>query len=144
MIKHFDHVTIAVRDAASAIRFFEILGFAVDKSVVISGEPFASYMGIDGLVADHITMAVPDHTPRSEIQILHFQAPEPQRDETVGRLDKLGLNHICFAVDDADATVAKLKEAGVVVRSELKDFHDRKLYFVTGPEDVTVEIAEWH
>ena len=144
MLKNFDHVTIAVRDLEPAIAFFKIFGFEVDKSVVISGEPFSSYMGVDGLVADHVTLAIPGITPHFEIQLLHYQAPEPKRDPSIDRLDKLGFNHICFAVDDADATVAKLKDAGVVVRSELKDFHDRKLYFVTGPEGVTIELAEWH
>jgi hypothetical protein len=26
----------------------------------------------------------------------------------------------------------------------MMDFHDRKLVFVYGPEDVTVELAQWH
>jgi len=24
------------------------------------------------------------------------------------------------------------------------DFHDRKLVFLVGPEDITVELAQWH
>ncbi|MGD8810605.1 MAG: VOC family protein [Gammaproteobacteria bacterium] len=143
MIRHFDHVTVCVRDVEAAKRFFGLLGFEEDKAVVIAGEPFASYMDIPQIEADHITMIVPGVSPRFEVQILHFRHPEPQSDPNIARLDKLGFNHICFAVDDADAIVDHLRDNGVEVRSELQGFHDRLLYFVTGPEGITVELAQW-
>ena len=143
MIKNFDHVTICVRDTAAATRFFGLLGFVEDKSVVISGKRFADYMGIDGIEADHITLIVPDVEPRFEVQILHFHNPKPADDPLIERLDKVGFNHICFAVDDAAAMVANLKANGIEVRSELKGFHERLLYFITGPEGITVELAQW-
>lgn len=45
MIRHFDHATIVVRDLDRARRFFEVLGFKEAIAVVITGEPFASYLG---------------------------------------------------------------------------------------------------
>jgi catechol 2,3-dioxygenase-like lactoylglutathione lyase family enzyme len=51
---------------------------------------------------------------------------------------------VCFAVDDLAAEIAKLSAAGVELRNRVMDFHDRKLVFVRGPEDITVELAEWH
>jgi catechol 2,3-dioxygenase-like lactoylglutathione lyase family enzyme len=42
MLKHFDHLTIVVRDVERAKAFFRVLGFKEATSVVISGEPFAS------------------------------------------------------------------------------------------------------
>ena len=143
MIKNFDHVTVCVRDVDAAKKFFGLLGFVEDKAVVIAGEPFASYMGIEGVEADHITMIVPDTAPRFEVQILHFRNPAPQMDLNIARLDKVGFNHICFAVDDAEGMVERLRANGVEVRSELEGFHDRLLYFLTGPEGITVELAEW-
>ena len=143
MIKNFDHVTVCVRDLEAAKHFFELLGFEEDKRVVIAGEKFAGYMGVEGIEADHLTMIVPDLNPRLEVQILHYRTPEPQRDPLIGRLDKLGFNHICFAVDDAGSIVKRLKENGVEVRSELKLFHNRQLFFLTGPEGITVELAQW-
>jgi len=44
MLKHFDHLTIVVRDLEGAKAFFRVLGFKEAKSVIIAGEPFASYM----------------------------------------------------------------------------------------------------
>lgn len=143
MIKHFDHITVCVRDLDAATRFFGLLGFQEDKSVVISGEPFATYMGLDGIEADHVTLVVPGLSPRFEVQLLHYRHPEARADPNISRLDKIGFNHICFAVDDAEATVEHLKSNGVQVHGELKGFHNRRLFFVTGPEGITVELAQW-
>jgi catechol 2,3-dioxygenase-like lactoylglutathione lyase family enzyme len=143
LIKHFDHVTVCVKDVYAARRFFALLGFEEDKSVVISGERFAAYMGLDEIEADHVTLIVPGRSPRFEVQLLHYRRPEAVADAEIARLDKLGFNHICFAVDDAEATVARLRSNGVEVRGELKGFHNRRLFFLTGPEGVTVELAQW-
>lgn len=143
MIRHFDHVTVCVQDLDAAKRFFGLLGFAVDKAVVISGEPFTSYMGLDEIEADHVTMTIPGAAPRFEVQLLRYRRPAVRTDPNIARLDKVGFNHICFAVDDAQATAERLRAQGVAVRSELKDFHSRRLFFLTGPEGITVELAQW-
>ena len=56
---------------------------------------------------------------------------------------RTGFNHICFAVDDIDAEVARLTAAGVTLRNQVMLFHDRMLVFLTGPEGVVVELAQW-
>ena len=143
MIKNFDHVTVCVRDLDAAIRFFSLLGFEKDKAVVIEGERFANYMGVEGIKADHVTLIVPGTEPRFEVQILHYHRPEALPDPLIERLDKIGFNHICFAVDDLDGMVDKLASGGVEVRHELSGFHDRRLVFLSGPDGITVELAQW-
>lgn len=145
MIKRFDHCTICVRDLDAAKSFFGLLGFQEEshKTTVIKGEVFSGYMGVDNIEADHVTLVVPGLSPRFEIQLLHYRSPQAAVDPLSGRLDKTGYNHICFAVDDAEALVEKLRGHGVEVRGELKNFHDRLLYFVTGPEGITIELAQW-
>jgi len=83
-------------------------------------------------------------SPRTKIQLLRYQQPEPLPETHIRDLHKIGMNHICFAVDDVEAEVAKLKARGFKTRNEIMDFHSRKLVFVEGPEGVTVELAEWH
>ena len=46
-------------------------------------------------------------------------------------------------MDDVDAELARLAAAGVAPKSGVLDFHDRKLVFLTGPEGITVELAQW-
>ena len=144
MLRHFDHLTIVVRDLERAKEFFAILGFKEAMSVVIAGEPFASYMGVPDIKADHVTLVLEDVSPRKEIQLLRYQYPYPLADAHIRDLHKIGMNHICFAVDDVEEEVAKLKAHGFNTRNEIMDFHSRKLVFIDGPEGVTVELAEWH
>jgi len=143
MVMHFDHVTIVVRDTEDAKAFFELLGFVEQQSVVISGEPFSGYMGIPGIEADHVTLALPHSSPHLEVQLLRYRFPQPIPDPDVLKLNKVGFNHICLAVDDIEAEVRRLTTNGVQVRNEIMQFHDRKLVFLCGPEGVTVELAQW-
>ena len=143
MIKDFDHVTIVVRDVDAAKKFFSLLGFKEEMSVVITGKQLADYMGVEGIEAEHVTLALANVTPRTEVQLLKYHHPGPLPDPAIRKLNKLGFNHICFSVDDLDAEVAKLKAHGVELRNEVMNFHDRKLVFIYGPEDVTVELAQW-
>ncbi len=142
MVRHFDHLTIVVRDAERAKAFFALLGFKEAMSVVIKGPVFADYMGVPGIEAEHITLVLENATPRAEIQLLRYLNPAMLPDPHVRDLNKLGMNHICFAVDDIEAEVARLRGAGFKTRNEVMDFHARKLVFVEGPEGVTIELSQ--
>lgn len=144
MLRHFDHLTIVVQDLDRAKTFFAALGFREAISVVIAGEPFSSYMGVPDIEAEHVTLVLEDVTPRTEIQLLRYRHPDPLPDPHIRDLNKLGMNHICFSVDDIEEEVAKLRSNGFEPRNEIMNFHSRKLVFIDGPEGVTVELAEWH
>ena len=144
MVLHIDHVTVVVRDVAKAKTFFALLGFAEEKSVTISGVTFGRYMGVDGIEAEHVTLVLKQATPRFEIQLLRYINPARLPDADVENLAKPGYNHICFAVTDLESEVKRLTAHGVALRSEILDFHARKLVFLSGPEGITVELAEWH
>ena len=144
MVRHFDHLTIVVRDVERAKAFFAHLGFKEAVSVVIKGPVFADYMGVPGMEAEHVTLLLENASPRTEIQLLRYINPEMLPDPHIHDLNKLGLNHVCFAVDDIDAEVARLRGAGFRTRNEIMDFHTRKLVFIEGPEGVTIELSQWH
>src|SRR5262245_4770822 len=143
MLKHFDHVTVVVRDVEAAKQFFSLLGFKEDKTVVIKGAQFSAYMGVDNIEAEHVTLVLTNVSPRTEVQLLRYHHPNPLIDPAIANLTKLGFNHVCFAVDDLEAEVARLKAKGVQLRNEVMCFHNRKLVFHSGPEGVTVELSEW-
>jgi catechol 2,3-dioxygenase-like lactoylglutathione lyase family enzyme len=141
MVRNFDHVTIVVRDVDAAKRFFTLLGFKEVKSVVISGKVMEDYMGVKDIEADHITLAI--ENPHTEVQLLHYRRPGAIADPAIGELNKIGFNHICFAVTDLASEIAKLTAAGVKLRNKMMEFHNRKLVFLQGPENITVELAQW-
>jgi catechol 2,3-dioxygenase-like lactoylglutathione lyase family enzyme len=143
MIKRFDHLTIVVDDLPDAKRFFGLLGFSEAISVVISGPTMEAYMGVAGIVADHVTLVADGVTPRTEVQLLHYRHETAIADPHIRELDKIGLNHVCFAVDDINAVVATMRANGYHTRNDIMDFHSRKLVFLVGPAGVTIELSQW-
>lgn len=142
MITHLDHVTIVVCDPAAAIAFFGLLGFALEVDAVISGEPFARYMGVAHIAAEHRTLVLTGAEPRFEIQLLTYRHPAPLEHPAIATLRAVGFNHICFMVDDLAAEVERLTARGVRLRNQIIEYHDRRLVFLDGPEGITVELAE--
>ncbi|HEY6624933.1 MAG TPA: VOC family protein [Acidimicrobiales bacterium] len=139
----FDHVTICVVDLEDAKRFFELLGFEEVKAVVVSGPVMSRYMGIADWEADHLTLVHGKASSHQEVQLLRFHQPAPEVDSETGNLARTGFSHVCFRVDDLDATLASLRAGGFAARNETMDFHDRRLVFVEGPSGVVIELAQW-
>ncbi len=144
MIRHFDHITLVVRDVDSAKRFFALLGFEHDRSVVIAGATFSAYMGVPDIEAEHVTLVLAGATPRAEVQLLAYRAPEPVPNPHIADLRTIGFNHVCFAVDDLDGELRRLRAAGIETRTDVLDFRGHKLVFLRGPEGITVELSERH
>jgi catechol 2,3-dioxygenase-like lactoylglutathione lyase family enzyme len=143
MHKGFDHVTIAVADLDEAVRFFGLLGFEKTTDVVVAGEVMSRFMDIPDWEADHVTMTLSGAPAHQEVQLLRFHRPALTPNSEESNLARMGFNHVCFAVDDLDATFESLRGNGVRTRSEVMCFHDRRLVFLVGPGDVTIELAEW-
>jgi len=139
----FDHMTIAVTDVEEAEQFLAVLSFKHEKTVVVSGETIADYMGIPGWVSDHVTLVLDGFSPRQEIQLIRFHHPVLEIDEKSGYLARSGFNHICFRTDDLDATLERFAAIGYKPRNTIMEFHDRRLVFLDGPAGVVIELAEW-
>lgn len=143
MIKRFDHLTIVVDDLADAKRFFGLLGFSEAMNVIISGPTMAAYMGVADIVADHVTLVADGVTPRTEVQLLHYRQPAADADLHLRDLHRIGLNHVCFAVDDINSVVTTMRDNGYRTRNDIMQFHSRKLVFLVGPAGVTIELSQW-
>ena len=139
----FDHVTIAVADLEAAERFFGLLGFEKTASTVVSGDEMSAYMGIANWEADHVTLTLTGAASHQEVQLLRFHRPVLTENPDEANLARLGFNHVCFAVDDLEGTLARLAAHGVRARNDVMQFHDRLLVFLVGPGDVTIELSQW-
>jgi catechol 2,3-dioxygenase-like lactoylglutathione lyase family enzyme len=144
VVRNPDHVTIAVANAASAIEFFELLGFRKQHVAMIDGGPPAQYMGMPDMKAQHITLALEGAEPRFEIQLLEFD-PRPSDDpgEHPTNLRRRGYNHLAFRVDDIGAATSHLVAKGVRMLSDEMDYISRRLRFFEGPEGITLELVQW-
>src|SRR5215831_1855346 len=144
VVRNPDHVTVAVGDSATAIKFFELLGFRKQHVATIDGGVPARYMGMPGMKAQHITLVLEGAEPHFEIQLLEFTPPpgtDPGAHPT--NLRQRGFNHLAFRVDDIEADTARLVANGVKMLSEEMDYISRKLRLFEGPEGITLELVEW-
>ena len=144
VIRNPDHVTIAVANAATAIEFFELLGFREQHVTTIDGGLPAQYMGMPDMKAQHITLALEGCEPRFEIQLLEFD-PTPADDPGAHptNLRRRGYNHLAFRVDDIEAVTNHLVANGVNMLSDEMDYISRRLRFFEGPEGITLELVQW-
>ena len=142
MILNPNHMTIVVQDVERAKGFFSILGFEEAETTFISGEAMEDYLGVPGIDAEHVTLVLKGCTPHFDIQLLKYNNPAPMQNEHIRNLTTIGYNHICFTVDDLDATIAELKAADIVLRSDSMEFRDYKMVFIWGPEGITLELVE--
>jgi catechol 2,3-dioxygenase-like lactoylglutathione lyase family enzyme len=144
VLRNPDHVTIAVADAARAIRFFALLGFREERVATIDDGAPGRYMGMPDMRAKHITLALEGCSPRFEIQLLEFE-PTPPADpgERPSNLRRRGYNHLAFRVDDIKAVSAHLIASGVTMLSDEMDYLSRRLRLFEGPEGITLELVEW-
>ncbi len=95
------HVGIAVRSLADAVPFYrDILGLPEQALAD------ADSARIAGFTAD-----------RSLVELLEAQEPESPIGRFLARRGP-GIHHICFAVDDLDATLQRCRDAGLRVIDE--------------------------
>ena len=100
-IKKIDHLGIAVKDLAEAVKSYEALGFAVD--------------------ATHDVPTERVNTAFLPVGESHLELLEPTDPSSVIArfLEKRsGLHHVCVLVEDIDAALAELKARGVPVLDE--------------------------
>jgi catechol 2,3-dioxygenase-like lactoylglutathione lyase family enzyme len=144
VLRNPDHVTIAVTNAARAIEFFALLGFREERFTTIDHGIAAQYMGMPGMKAKHITLALAGCQPRFEVQLLEFD-PSPPEDpgEHPTNLRRRGYNHLAFRVDDIKAVTKHLMANGVTMLSDEMDYLSRRLRLFEGPEGITLELVEW-
>jgi catechol 2,3-dioxygenase-like lactoylglutathione lyase family enzyme len=144
MLRNPDHITVAVADAAPAIEFFALLGFRKEHVATIDGGQPAEYMGMPGMKAEHITLALEGADPRFEIQLLEFD-PTPGADsgEHPTNLRRRGYNHLAFRVDDIEAVTVQLVANGVTMLSDEMDYISRRLRLFEGPEGIALELVQW-
>jgi catechol 2,3-dioxygenase-like lactoylglutathione lyase family enzyme len=139
----FDPMAIVVRDVDAAEAFFALLGFERTLTDVIEGPAMEQYMDVPGIVADHITLALRGAPVLQQVQLVRYRSPEVEVDPQTGFLGRTGFNHLCFRIEDLDAVLDEMRSHGVEVRSQIMEFHDRRLVFLVGPEGITIELAQW-
>jgi catechol 2,3-dioxygenase-like lactoylglutathione lyase family enzyme len=140
-ISRMDHVGVTVGDMAAAVAFFTALGLEVTGDWSVEGEDVDRIVGLDGVHSDVTMLQTRDGASR--IELSSFSSPPAEPGPGRALINVIGLRHVCFQVDDMDATIATAREhGGELVREVVTWGSAFKLAYLWGPEGIVVELAE--
>lgn len=141
-IQRMDHIGIVVGDLADAIAFFVELGLELQDETAVDGDWVDRVVGLEGVRAQIAMLQTPDGHGR--VELAKFDAPSFNGDDSQrAPANAPGIRHITFAVDDIEATVARLQARGAELVGELGRYEDSyRLCYVRGPAGIIVELAE--
>jgi catechol 2,3-dioxygenase-like lactoylglutathione lyase family enzyme len=77
------------------------------------------------------------------IELSRFDAPAIAADHRRAPVNSLGYLRAMFAVDDLEATLARLRPLGATVVDEVVDYLDvYRLCYIRGPEGILIGLAQ--
>lgn len=136
-----EHVGIVVDDLPAAIEFFLALGLEMESETSVEGEVVDRITGLEGVHTELAILRTPDG--RGKVEVVRYLTPERAPDPPEPRSNALGLNHLLFAVDDLEATLARLREHGAELVGEVADYGTSyRLCYLRGPGRTIIELAE--
>ncbi len=140
-IHRIDHIGIIVEDLAAAKEFFLELGLEIEGEMGLESELLDAVTGLKNAKTEVVMLRTPDG--EAMLELAKFIRPQDEKGIQKSCANTLGLRHVCFAVEDIEAIVAKLKKKGAKAFSETQNYENiYKLCYLHGPEGIIVELAE--
>ena len=136
-----DNTGIVVEDLPAAIAFFEALGLELEGRATVGGDWAERLTGLRPLRVEIAMMRTPDG--RGRLEISRFLTPPVVADHRTAPVNALGYLRVMFAVDDLDATLARLGEHGAQLVGEVVQYEDAyRLGYIRGPEGLLIGLAQ--
>ena len=136
-----DNVGIVVESLDTAIAFFAELGLTLEGRATIEGEWAGRVTGLGNQQVEIAMMATPDG--HSRLELSRFLAPPVVADHRTAPVNALGYLRVMFAVDDLDATLARLRTHGAQLVGDVVQYEDAyRLCYIRGPEGLLIGLAE--
>jgi catechol 2,3-dioxygenase-like lactoylglutathione lyase family enzyme len=140
-VQRMDNVGIVVESLDDAVAFFTELGLELEGRMTIEGEWSGRVTGLRDQRVEVAMMRTPDGHGRLELS--RFLAPPTVADHRNVPVNSLGYLRVMFAVDDLDATLARLRPHGAEVVDEVVQYEEQyRLCYVRGPERILIGLAE--
>ncbi len=130
-----------MNDLDAAKQFFIDLGLELAGEDVVEGDMVDRIIGLKGVKSKIAMLRMPDGNV--DIELSEFVTP-PSVDGSEGALvNARGIRHLCFAVEDLDGLLAKMKTKGAKLVGEVVNYENiYKLCYIHGPEGILLEFAE--
>ena len=140
-VKRMDNVGIVVEDLDAVIAFFQDLGLTLEGRMPIEGEWAGGVTGLAGMRVEIAMLRTPDG--HSRIELSRFLAPPVAADHRADPVNALGYLRVMFAVDDLDATHARLASHGATVVGQVVQYKQAyRLCYLRGPEQILIGLAQ--
>ena len=140
-VKRMDNVGIVVEDLDAVIAFFQDLGLTLEGRMPIEGEWAGGVTGLAGMRVEIAMLRTPDG--HSRIELSRFLAPPVAADHRADPVNALGYLRVMFAVDDLDATLARLASHGATVVGQVVQYKQAyRLCYLGGPEQILIGLAQ--
>ncbi|MFN8513429.1 MAG: VOC family protein [Thermomicrobiales bacterium] len=141
-IQRMDNVLIVVDDLEATTAFFVALGLELEGETTVEGPAVDRLIDLPNVRATLVFLRTPDGHGRIELDKFHTPAAISTGPTNVP-VNALGIRRIMFAVDDIDATVARVRGHGAELVGEVVQYGDTyRLGYVRGPEGIIVGLAE--
>ncbi len=75
---------------------------------------------------------------------VNLRVPKEDESSADDSASCLGYDHVGFEVDDVDAACSHLAELGCTIDSGPTELSDRKIVFLKGPENITLELMQMY
>ncbi|HEY0997856.1 MAG TPA: VOC family protein [Gemmatimonadaceae bacterium] len=136
-----DNVGIVVESLDAAVAFFAELGLRLEGRAMIEGEWAGRVTGLGSQRVEIAMMVTPDG--HSRLELSRFLAPAVVADHRNAPVNALGYLRVMFAVDDLDATLARLLGCGAHLVGEVVQYEaSYRLCYIRGPEGLLIGLAE--
>ncbi len=141
-LKRLDNIGIVVEDLEETVEFFRELGLELERRATVDGEWAGRVTGLGDQRVEIAMMRTPDGHGRLELS--RFLKPPVVADRRNTPVNTLGYLRVMFAVDDIDATLARLSRRGAeLVSSEVVRYEDAyRLCYIRGPGGLLIGLAE--
>lgn len=140
-VTQLHNVGIVVEDLDATIELFRALGLDLEGRATIEGEWAGRVTGLGDQHVEVAMMRTPDGHGRLELS--RFIRPAVVSDHRNAPVNALGYLRVMFAVDDLDATLARLDERGAELVGEVVEYQDvYRLCYIRGPDGLLIGLAQ--
>jgi glyoxylase I family protein len=140
-VLHFSHSGVCVSDFERSTAFNrDVFGFTRHHHLDLNGEADSTAVQVKDAELDMVDL----ERDVTRVEILHFAEPAPTRDVVPREMNRSGLTHFSFNVDE----IAEVSHDGVAVGGRVMQEiqvgtpDDKSCVFVTDPEGYLIELVK--
>lgn len=143
MLINLRHTGLVVRNMALSKKFYEGLGFKVQKQMIESGEFISNVVGIPNVRIETVKMTAPDG---SLIELLEYLSNKDESVKQVQPANQNGCSHIAMTVTSISDVCSKIQElGGSIVNPPMKSADGKvSVAYCHDNDGILLEIVQEH